>query len=110
MKLHSPNPSPDQQATLDGFFAGNLCAGTGSPKTSLEQRTPAEVAAYEQQVDALPTPPTWYRAPLMSDPTQLYEAFSTLTAEQIKENVDLLLSRHVKQWYQNDLAAAGSGE
>jgi hypothetical protein len=104
MKLHSPTSSPAQEAKL-ALLSSNFFG-----KVNIKQRTPAEEEAYQQQVDALPQPPTWFRAPMISDPTQLYETFTTLTAEQIKEKVDLLVARHVKQSYQNALVAAGSVE
>jgi hypothetical protein len=104
MKLHPANPSPEQLAKVERL-ASNFIG-----KINLKQRTPAEEEAYEQQVDALPTPPAWYRATVLSDPTSLYEAFSTLTSQQIKENVELLVSRHRKENYQTDLVAAGSVE
>jgi transposase len=104
MKYHPSNPSPEQQALVERLLAN---ADITIPLT---YRSPAEQEAYEQQVDALPTPPTWYRATVLSDTTSLYEAFSTLTSQQIKENVTLSVSRHRKESYQADLAAAGSVE
>lgn len=105
MKLYPSQPSPAQEALVESFLKNNTI-NIGK----LAQLPPAEQEELEQQIDALPTPPAWYRAPLMSDPTQLYESFTTLTAEQIKHNVDVLVSRHVKQSYQNDLVTAGSVE
>lgn len=104
MKLHPPSSSPAQEAKL-ALLSTNFFG-----KVAIKQRTPAEEEADEQRIDALPEPPSWFRAPVISDLTQVYEAFTTLTAEQIKENVDLLVSRHVKQSYQNSLVTAGSVE
>jgi transposase len=104
MKYHPSNPSPEQQALVERLLAN------ADIKIAFAYRSPAEQEADDQEIDALPTPPTWYHATVLSDSTSLSTAFSTLTDEQSKENVDLSVSRHVKSSYQKDLAAAGSVE
>jgi hypothetical protein len=104
MTLHPSNPSPAQIALADRLLVN------ADGKIELNHRTPAELA---QQIDALPTPPAWYRATVLSDPMAMYETLSTLTAEQMQQYLELqvlLISRHVKESYQNDVAAAGSVE
>ncbi len=70
-------------------------------------RTTEEI---NQETDALPTPPDWFRANVISDTTDILRHYTDHTEEEILAIQALEMERHRKSDYQRGLKKAGSPE
>lgn len=79
-----------------------IFSGPCTDKRSDEERN--------RETDALPTPPDWFRASVITDMRQFMRDYTDQTEEEIEAKQALDLERHRKRDYQRGLKKAGSPE